>query len=154
MSMIRLLLVDDQHLVRQGIRQLLELNDDFTVVGEAANGHQALDWLASGSCDVVLLDLQMPVMDGLQTLQALRQCSTAPAVIVLTTFDDAMQMMQAIQLGAKGFLLKDVELSTLSAAIRSVAAGAIWLQPSVGSSQSFSLQKQTPVTALIEPLSE
>jgi DNA-binding NarL/FixJ family response regulator len=127
--MITVVVVEDQALVRQGIRSLLELAEDVEVVGEAADGQQALRVIAEVAPDVVLLDLRMPGMDGISVLRALG--SPLPAVLVLTTFDDEEAVLDAVRAGARGFLLKDVTLDQLVGAIRSVAAGGSALQPGV-----------------------
>jgi DNA-binding NarL/FixJ family response regulator len=129
--MIRVLLVDDQTLVRSGIRGLLELNDDIAVCGEAAGGEQALPLIASLRPDVVLLDVVMPGRSGIQVLQALHAQAIAVATILLTTFDDDEALLQGMRAGAKGFLLKDISLERLSDAIRRVAAGQTLFRPAI-----------------------
>lgn len=127
--MIRVLVVDDQHLVRQGICSLLALSPNVQVVGEASHGDEALTLLGQLDVDVMLLDLRMPVRDGLATLQALRaQASTLP-VLILTTFDDDELVLASIEAGANGFLLKDVTLTSLIEAIEAVHRGERLHQP-------------------------
>ncbi|MFN4292021.1 MAG: response regulator [Permianibacter sp.] len=127
--MIRVLVVDDQHLVRQGICSLLALSPSVQVVGEASHGDEALTVLDRLDVDVMLLDLRMPVRDGLATLQALRaQASTLP-VLILTTFDDDELVLASIEAGANGFLLKDVTLTSLIEAIEAVHRGERLHQP-------------------------
>src|SRR5690606_25276717 len=126
---IRVVLVDDQTLVRQGIRSLLELADDVEVVAEAGDGQAGLAAIAAHRPDVVLLDLRMPVLDGLGVLEAIDR--DAPAVLVLTTFDDDDAVLAALRAGARGYLLKDVTLDGLLDAIRTVAAGGRLIQPAV-----------------------
>lgn len=119
--MIGVLLVDDQALVRRGLRQLLELETDIEVVGEAADGRAALDLLASGVApDVALVDVRMPGMDGLELLARLRADHPGVAVLMLTTFDDDELLFGGLTGGADGFLLKGVEPDDLMRAIRSV----------------------------------
>lgn len=125
--MITVVLAEDQTLVREGIRSLLELVDDITVVGDAADGHDALAVIEATQPDVVLLDLRMPRMDGLATLRALG--AEGPAVLVLTTFDDDDAVLEALRNGARGYLLKDVALSQLVGAIRAVARGRSAVYP-------------------------
>jgi DNA-binding NarL/FixJ family response regulator len=132
--MIRVLLVDDEQLIRDGFRRLLDLSPDLQVAGEAANGEAALEQLARLTVDVMLLDLRMPRMDGLALLDALRACETAPPSLVLTTFDDPQLLLAAARRGAQGFLSKDVALEELVAAIKAIAAGATWFQPTLTSS--------------------
>jgi len=129
--MIRVCLIDDQTLVREGIRVLLDLLPDIEVAGEAADGTAALRILAEVQPDVALLDLRMPGLDGLGVLRSLREEGRLPPTIILTTFDDDALMLAAIRLGAKGFLLKDVSLTRLAEAIRTVAAGGTLLQPAI-----------------------
>lgn len=129
--MIRTCLVDDQTLVRAGIRALLDLLPDIEVAAEAADGETALRVLAETRPDVVLLDLRMPGLDGIGVLRALRAQDRLPPTIVLTTFDDDGVMLEAIRQGARGFLLKDVSLERLAEAIRTVAGGGTLLQPAV-----------------------
>ena len=129
--MIRVCLVDDQTLVRQGIRSLLELSDDIRVVAEAADGRQALDLLPEVKPDVVLMDMRMPVMSGLEALQALSARGDLPPTIILTTFDDDQLVLAGIKAGARGYLLKDVSLDQLVDAIQAVAGGGSLVQPAV-----------------------
>lgn len=129
--MIRVCVVDDQTLVRQGIRTLLGLVSDLEVVAEADGGDAALALIPDTKPDVVLLDLRMPDKDGLEVLRELRRAGALPPTIVLTTFDEDALFLEAIRAGAKGFLLKDVSLERLTEAIRTVAAGGTLIQPAV-----------------------
>ena len=129
--MISVVLVDDQNLVRQGIRSLLELSDKVRIVGEASDGAQGLEVIALREPDVVLLDVQMPVMNGIDCLQQLRADDNLTPVIVLTTFDDPDIMIECTRLGARGYLLKDVSLEQLVSAIEIVHAGGTMIQPTV-----------------------
>jgi len=128
---VRILVVDDQHLVRQGIVGLLGLVTDFCVVGEAADGDEALARIRALPPDVVLLDVRMPGKSGLDVLAELRTLPDAPGVILLTTFDDDAVALEGVRLGARGFLLKDVTLQQLETAIRTVAAGGTMINPAV-----------------------
>lgn len=134
--MIRICIVEDQTLVRQGLRSMLALAGDMTVVAEAENGEQALVTVPDACPDVLLLDYRMPRLDGLSVLRALAERAQAhgtPLVptLILTTFDDDELLLSAVQLGAKGYLLKDVDLPVLLQAIRTVAGGGRWLQPTL-----------------------
>jgi DNA-binding NarL/FixJ family response regulator len=129
--MIRVLIVEDQTLVREGLEKLLELADDIVVVDRAVDGEEGLEKLRRSSPDVVLLDVRMPKMSGIEFLQALQKKGDAPPTILLTTFDDDSALLNGIRLGAKGYLLKDVSLATLTEAIRLVAGGGTMLSPVV-----------------------
>ncbi len=129
--MIRVCVVDDQTLVRQGIRGLLELAEDVEVVAEASDGDEALETVARERPDVVLLDLRMPGRDGVSTLEELRVRGLAVPTLVLTTFDDSELALAALRAGARGYLLKDVTLEELLGAVRTLAAGGTLVQPSV-----------------------
>ncbi|HJA04494.1 MAG TPA: response regulator transcription factor [Candidatus Microbacterium stercoravium] len=128
---VRVLIVDDQHLVRQGIRGLLELSRDVTVADEAADGDEALRAVADCAPDVMLLDLRMPGRDGISTLEELAARGIDLPVLVLTTFDDADLVLRAIRAGARGYLLKDVTLEQLVDGIRTVASGGTLVYPAL-----------------------
>lgn len=129
--MIRVAIVDDQTLVRQGIRSLLALSDEIDVVGEAGDGDEALVLVSSHDIDVLLLDLRMPRRDGIATLEALHADDNQVPVLVLTTFDDDELVLSALRAGARGYLMKDVTLDQLVGAIHTVAAGGTILQPAL-----------------------
>jgi DNA-binding NarL/FixJ family response regulator len=129
--MIRVVLVEDQTLVRQGIRSLLELAGDVAIVAEAADGEEGLVAIQRERPDVVLLDLRMPRKNGVEVLRALQAADTLPPTIVLTTFDDDEALLDAVRAGAKGYLLKDVSLERLTDAIRAVARGESLIRPAV-----------------------
>lgn len=129
MNRIRVLLVDDQNLVRQGIRGLLALSPDIEVVGEASDGREAIAELERLRPDVMLLDLRMPRMDGIEVLKRLAAEGRRIPTVILTTFDDEELVLAGIEAGARGYLLKDTTLEELVAAIRSVAAGGTLLKP-------------------------
>ncbi|MFN7783210.1 MAG: response regulator [Lysobacterales bacterium] len=150
--MIRVCLVDDQTLVRQGIRSLLELSDNIRVVAEASDGKQGLEKIDEVKPDVVLLDMRMPVMTGIETLQALSERGSMPATIILTTFDDDQLVLQGIKLGARGYLLKDVSLEQLVDAVQTVAAGGSLVQPVVTQRLLSGLERmQNDFTSLDRP---
>lgn len=129
--MTRVLLVDDEELVRTGLRMILAAEDDIEVVGEAADGDAAARRCRELEPDVVLMDLRMPRVDGLAATRAVRALPRPPAVIVLTTFDLDEHVYEALAAGAVGFLLKDVPAAQLVQAIRVAAAGDAMLAPSV-----------------------
>ncbi len=130
--MIRVFLVDDQALVRAGFRLVIDSQPDMTVVGEAGDGRDALEALGVTSADVVLMDVRMPVLDGVAATAHLveRDGDAAPRVVMLTTFDLDEYVFAAIRAGASGFLLKDAEPEELLAAIRAVATGDAVVAPS------------------------
>lgn len=129
--MIHVCLVDDQTLVRQGIKSLLELADDIEVIAEASDGEEGLEVIAQTQPDVVLLDLRMPKLDGLGLLRGLRDAENAPPTLILTTFDDDALVLEGLKLGAKGYLLKDVSLEQLVNAVHTLHEGKTLIQPAV-----------------------
>jgi DNA-binding NarL/FixJ family response regulator len=152
---VRVLIVDDQKLVRDGLQSLLQLDGSVSVVGQAANGREALAFLQQQTVDVVLLDIRMPEMDGLQLL-AEKPDSLGCKFIILTTFDEPQVMLDAIRLGAQGFLLKDVSLEFLLQAIAAVMAGETLIQPTLTENliARMAAQPQSGAGALAEPLSK
>jgi DNA-binding NarL/FixJ family response regulator len=129
--MIKVLLVDDQVLVRSGFRMILEAREDFEVIGEAADGRQAVELAAITSPDVILMDIRMPELDGVEATQRILAAGSAARILILTTFDLDEYVVRAIRAGASGFLLKDVRPQQLVEAIRVVAAGEALLAPTV-----------------------
>lgn len=128
-SPIRVVVADDEPLIRAGIRMILTSDRGIEVVAEAANGREAIDLARSHSADVVLLDIQMPVMDGLTALGELRRALPAARVIVLTTFGERENVLRALECGGAGFLLKDTAPAELIRAVRAAAAGDAYLSP-------------------------
>lgn len=129
--MIRVMLVDDQTLVRQGVRSLLELAEDIEVIGEANDGQSAIDKAPELAPDVLLLDMRMPGKTGLDVLRELGERNQLPPTIILTTFDDDELVLGGIAAGARGYLLKDVALEELLSAVRAVAEGRTLVKPAV-----------------------
>jgi len=127
--MIRLLIVDDQSIVREGLSSLLQTQPDLDVVGEAENGRLAVEQAIALQPDVILMDIRMPVMDGVAAIKILQQQAPAIKILVLTTFDDDRYVSQAIAHGAQGYLLKDTPLAELAQAIRSVNKGYSQMSP-------------------------
>lgn len=139
---MRVLIADDQTLVRMGIRELLELGGEFQVVAEAEDGEQALALIAQHRPEVALLDVRMPRRDGVAVVTELRKRGDATPVILLTTFDDEGVLLEGVRAGIAGYLLKDVSLEVLSAALRTVAAGKTLILPSVTDRASQAVKKQ------------
>ena len=129
--MIRVVIADDHEVVREGLRAFLALQDDVEVVGEAADGEQAVAAVARLEPDVALIDLVMPRVDGLEAIKRIRALSIATRVIVLTSFADEDKMLPAVRAGAVGYLLKDVDPQELVAAIRTVHEGETILHAAV-----------------------
>jgi DNA-binding NarL/FixJ family response regulator len=159
METIRLLLVDDQRLMRDGLRILLELESDFEVIGEAEDGSQALEAYRQLAPDVILMDIRMPVMDGVEATRRLREADPQAKIIILTTFDDNEYVFEGLRAGALGYLLKDVSGDELADAIRKVAAGGSMIEPSVARKVVAEFARLAPATPeatedLIEPLSD
>lgn len=130
-SPIRILLVDDQKLIREGLRTLLEILSDFTVVAEAGDGHEALDAYAEHKPDVVLMDINMPNMDGVEATRRLCQAYVDARILILTTFDNDEYVFEGIRAGALGYMLKDVSSQELANAVQIVAAGGSMMGASV-----------------------
>ncbi|MDF5711724.1 MAG: response regulator transcription factor [Nostoc sp. S4] len=128
---IKVLLVDDQSLIRQGLRALLELEPDLEIVGEAQNGEEAISLVTEFQPDVVLLDIRMPVMDGVAATQEIQKRFTKTKILILTTFDDNEYVSAALQSGAMGYLLKDTPSEELAVAIRAVYKGYTQLGPGI-----------------------
>lgn len=128
---IRILLVDDQRLMRDGLKTLLELEPDLEVVGEAGDGQEAIATYADLYPDVVLMDVRMPNMDGVQATRALNDRWDDVRVVILTTFDDDEYVFEGLRAGALGYLLKDVSGAELADAVRTVAGGGVLIEPSV-----------------------
>jgi DNA-binding NarL/FixJ family response regulator len=129
---IRVLLVDDQQLVRTGFRMILADEPDIEVVGEAKDGAHALDLMARSEPDVVVMDIRMPIMDGVEaTRRIVAERGVRSRVLILTTFDADEYVVEALRAGASGFVLKDVPPDDFGAAIRTIAAGDALLAPSV-----------------------
>jgi DNA-binding NarL/FixJ family response regulator len=128
---IRVVLVDDQELVRSGLRRILRRRDGFTIVAECADGADLPAALAAHEVDVVVMDLRMKHVDGIEATRRVRASADAPPVLVLTTFDDDELLSGALRAGAAGFVLKDSGAEDLMHAVRRVASGESWLDPAV-----------------------
>ncbi len=128
---LRVLLVDDQQLMREGLRTLLEMEEGITIVGEAADGDAAVQGFEDLSPDVVLMDIRMPKMDGVEATRRIRGRSPDAKILMLTTFDEDELVFEAVRAGARGYLLKDLSGAELAAAVRDVARGGAALQSGV-----------------------
>jgi DNA-binding NarL/FixJ family response regulator len=149
--MIRVFVADDQALVRQGIRALLTLDGELTIVGEASDGEEAVALITRQTVDVLLLDIRMPRRSGLDVLRDLASRDELPPTIVLTTFEDAAVVLEAIRIGARGFLLKDISFEQLVRAIRSVASGSTVFHPALTQRLVESRTQVRPFDSLDQP---
>jgi DNA-binding NarL/FixJ family response regulator len=157
---IRVLLVDDQALFREGLETLLSVHKDIQVVGQASNGQEAVEVATKVLPDVVLMDVRMPVLDGVAATRLLKEALPQCRVIVLTTFDDDEYIFDALRTGAAGYLLKDVPSARLVEAIRATARGESILEPSVAAkliaefTRVSSMVPAAQMEQMVEPLSE
>ena len=155
--MIRLLIADDQALVREGFRSILERDPDIEVVAEAENGRQAVELVACHGPDLVLMDIRMPVLDGLSATEQMLRRPEPPRVVVLTTYDSEDNLHTALRLGASGFLLKDIRADQLLEAVHAVASGDALVSPSLvrrlveGYVASRSTGRPDDVTSALSP---
>jgi len=148
---IKLILVDDQMLFREGLSTLLSVHDDIEVVGEAENGAEAIKLVAKLKPDVVLMDVRMPILDGVAATRKLHQDHPKSRVIMLTTFDDDEYVFEGLRAGAAGYLLKDVPSKKLVEAIRAAAKGESFLQPSVAAKVVAEFARMSGNTAVSHP---
>ena len=139
---IKVALVDDQTLVREGIRSLLKLSEIIQVVGEAVDGSEAVALAQNLNPDVILMDLRMPKVNGIEAIKLLRSADILTPVIILTTFDDHQLVLQGLQAGAMGYLLKDVSLESLVSAIEAVHKGETIVQPAITETLLRGLRQQ------------
>lgn len=128
---IRVLLVDDHQVVRRGLRTFLEVQEDIEVVGEAADGEEGIARAEELRPDVILMDVKMPVTDGIEALRRLREAANPARVLIVTSFTEQRTVVPALRAGAAGYVYKDIDPEALAAAIRSVHAGHVLLQPEV-----------------------
>lgn len=129
--MIRVIVADDHHLVRQGIRALLDKADDIEVIGEAADGRQAIELVERLTPDVLMLDISMPGLDGIQAIQKVQRLGVATRVVILSMYSDPTLVRQALRGGAKGYLLKRSVTEELLLAVRAASRGETYLSPAI-----------------------
>lgn len=129
--MVRVLIADDHSMVRQGLKQILELEEDIEVVAQASNGDEAVAISRECKPDVILMDINMPGKNGLQAIEELKKDSYCPKIVVLTIHEDREYLFKTLQLGAEGYVLKDAEPSMLIDAIRNVYEGQSYIQPNM-----------------------
>lgn len=151
---ISIFIADDHGIVRQGLRDYIALQDDMEVVGDAANGEQAVIRIQDHTPDVVLMDLVMPGMDGIEATRRVREMSPATRVIILTSFAEEEQVFEAIKAGASGYLMKDVKPEELARAIRGVQAGEPMLHPEIARLMMRELQRDNEQPRLHDQLTE
>jgi NarL family two-component system response regulator YdfI len=146
-SPIRILIADDHRIVRDGLRLILESQEEFSFLGEAADGAEAVRLAEELHPDVILMDLRMPGMDGITAIEKIRRRDTQAAIVILTTYNEDDLMVRGLRAGARGFLLKDTDRETLFRAIRSAARGEALLQPEVISRVLARTLEESSVTA-------
>jgi DNA-binding NarL/FixJ family response regulator len=145
---ITILIVDDHAVVREGLRTFLGLQDGFEIVGEAADGDEALERAAQLDPDVILMDLVMPGRDGVSAMQALKERASRSRVIVLTSFLEDDRLLPALEAGAAGYLLKNSQPAELARAVRAAQAGEAIIDPTVAARLVHALSERPPVVAL------
>ena len=148
--MIRLLIADDHSVVRTGLRHLIETFDDVELVGAAANGEEAVALSAEHGPNVVLMDLEMPLVDGIEATRRIAEAQPEVAIVVLTSFSDRAQILRALDAGAVGYLLKDAEPAELERAVRAAARGEAPLDPRAGRALLQDRASGSPLDGLSE----
>jgi len=160
MKKLRLMLVDDQSLFREALRTLLALQEDFEIVAEAGNGERAVALAKAHKPDVILMDLRMPVMGGVEATRRVLAAAPATRVVVLTTFEEDEEIFDALRAGALGYLLKACSADKLCESVRAAAKGTSVLEPSVAARMMAELNRlsvrngRRPAQVLADPLSE
>lgn len=131
MKKIKVMIVDDHSLIREGLRRLLELEKDIEVTGQAVNGREAVEMTLSLKPDVILMDINMPIKNGLEAIKELRAINCRSRIVVITIHGHQEYLLEAIRMGAAGYVMKDAEVDRILEAIRSVHAGKTYIQPSI-----------------------
>ena len=144
MGRIRILIADDQTLMRDGLKTIFELEDDMEVAGVAKNGLEAYEMTAALRPDIVLMDIRMPVMDGVESVRLIKKDFPSTVVIMLTTFDDDEFVIRALQFGASGYLLKDIQGNRLIEAVRDGASGNMLIPSNIASKLAARLSQIPP----------
>ena len=155
--MIRVVIVDDQTVVREGLAAILETDPEIEIVGLACDGQEALQMVAEAEPDVVLMDLKMPILNGVQSTQRLRRSHPDVHILVLTTYAGDQWVFDALRAGAAGYLLKDTRRDELVAAVKGTAQGKSYLDPSVAAKvmqQAIAQPRSAPAEQPIEPLTQ
>lgn len=140
--MIKVLIVDDQSLIREGLVMMLSLYDTVTIVGQANNGQEAIEALEGGDIDLILMDIRMPVMDGVEATKIIKQKYPNVRVLILTTFNEDEYIFEGLKNGADGYLLKDISSEELVKAIETVFQGNMLLQPDIAKKMINSIYKK------------
>jgi DNA-binding NarL/FixJ family response regulator len=128
---IKILIADDQKLIREGLKVLLEMEESFMVIGEASNGQQAVDLYIKLRPDIVLMDIQMPVINGVEAIKKILELDKEAKIIILTTFDDDEYVYEGLKSGALGYILKDSSIEKLSESIKVIYQGGALIEPSI-----------------------
>ncbi|NQZ23820.1 MAG: response regulator transcription factor [Colwellia sp.] len=151
---IQVLIVEDQNLVRMGLCSLLELTEDISVIAQLSDGCDVNSICTQYQPDIILLDIRMPKTDGLSVLSNMSNANITVPVLVLTTFDEHDLVLKCMELGAKGYLRKDVSLESLITAIRCINNGELWIQPAITEQvrKHYSITDKSVMTPLIETL--
>ena len=149
---IRILIADDHPVVREGLAAIIERRPDMQVIGEAGNGHEAVALFEERRPDITLMDLNMPEMDGVEAIRAIRSRSPAARIIVLTTFDGAEDVYRGVQAGARGYLLKDAGRETLLGCIRTVQAGERYIPADIAAKLADRMSSPELITRELEVL--
>lgn len=129
--MIRVMIVDDQGLIRDGLKMILSLSEDIEVVGEAVNGEEAIDMLSRVNPDVILMDIRMPVLNGVEATKIIKEKFSEVKILILTTFNEDEYIFEGLKYGADGYMLKDVKSDEIIKAIKEVYKGNVLLQPEI-----------------------
>lgn len=154
MNKIRILIADDHLMVREGLKQLIELEDDIIVVAQAGDGHETIEKIIKYTPDVVLLDINMPVMNGLEVIQYLNDNNINANVLMLTLHNEVEYLYKAVEIGVKGYVLKDSESDVLIKAIREIYKGDSYIQPNMSAKLFKKMNEQAEKVTTCEKLTK